>query len=116
MPLTTHTSPFHVQTAADLPSAKKSNPPGRIHADHGFSSGSVSVSTTYAGSGFFASIVGLTASAPFVSIACFQRPGPPLVSSIGSRGGGTASTAATPPSATVNTFACCAVGGTVIRK
>src|SRR5688500_3538482 len=84
MPETTHTSPLHVESAADLPSLKKSNPPTRIQLFHGLSSGSVSVSTTYGPSP--------APSLPLVTTVSGQRVGPPRVSNSGSGGSPSIST------------------------
>ena len=47
MPDTIHTSPSHVESAARLPSEKKSRPPKRMRRFHGLSTGGVSRSRTY---------------------------------------------------------------------
>src|SRR5258706_14868434 len=68
---TSHTSPLHVETAAVLPSGRKSNPPKRMTALYGLLNGGSKVSTVYALSSF-----PMTA---LVSTVCFQSPAPPLV-------------------------------------
>src|SRR6185295_15098967 len=62
--------------SAARPSEKKSSPPTRIHEFHGFVSGSVRVSTSYAAPVF--------PSTPCVVTVEFHRDGPPFVSGSGS--------------------------------
>ena len=77
-PLTSHTSPSQVQTAARLPSGKKSKPVSRSWAFHGFFSGRANVSTANGPS--FLPIVAA------VFRISGQRFGPPSVSGFSARG------------------------------
>jgi hypothetical protein len=84
MPLTTHTSPFHVVTAARSPPGRKSKAPNRSQERHGFSSGQVNVSTANGPSP--------RPISPRVVRRSGQRGGPPCVQRSSGSGGSAAFT------------------------